>query len=206
MGTDIHGIFQRHDGEKFVDVESRYQGDRHYQLFAVLAGVRNGRGFAGFSTGQAIQPIADPRGLPTDFLFDGDCHSTHNGKCLGPYWEEGEPLELWMGDHSYSWLTSQEMLEWYAKAPVVLKLGVITRSYYEMWDRLTTPAFYCAMTAGPGVLVVEESEVHTTIKPWTHVRVSWKQDLKEELAYFFEEVQRLHDLYGNVRFIFGFDS
>jgi len=42
MGTDIHGVFQAFDNGQWRDVESSYEQDRHYQLFAVLAGVRNG--------------------------------------------------------------------------------------------------------------------------------------------------------------------
>ena len=35
-------------------------------LFAILAGVRNGYGFAGCDTGDGFRPIAPPRGLPGD--------------------------------------------------------------------------------------------------------------------------------------------
>lgn len=55
----------------------RYPGDppfktgkpfdnRNYDLFAALADVRNGVGFAGVKTGKAIEPIAMPRGIPDD--------------------------------------------------------------------------------------------------------------------------------------------
>lgn len=58
MGTDIHGVFQAFDNGQWRDVESSYEQDRHYQLFAVLAGVRNGYGFAGVPTGEPVTPIA----------------------------------------------------------------------------------------------------------------------------------------------------
>lgn len=77
MGTDIHGVFQRRDKttSQWVDVPSNYKQDRHYQLFAVLAGVRNGHGFARVRTGEAVKPIAEPRGLPKDFaLIDEGSH------------------------------------------------------------------------------------------------------------------------------------
>ena len=59
MGTDIHGVFQRFDAAAGIweDVPSKYEQDRHYQLFAVLAGVRNGYGFAGAQTAE-IDPKA----------------------------------------------------------------------------------------------------------------------------------------------------
>ena len=40
-----------------------YDG-RNYDLFAILADVRNGRGFAGCVTGDRFNPIAEPKGLP----------------------------------------------------------------------------------------------------------------------------------------------
>jgi uncharacterized protein (TIGR02996 family) len=57
---------------------------RSYDLFAILAGVRNGYGFAGVKTGDGFVPIARPRGLPDDATpavkaesdgLDGDGHS-----------------------------------------------------------------------------------------------------------------------------------
>lgn len=54
--------------------------------------------------------------------------------------------------------------------------------------------------------MIEEAEVSRTSKPWTHVRVSWETGLKDELRYFFDEVRRLQEEHGQVRFVFGFDS
>jgi len=113
MGTDIHGVFQRYDQDRaqWRDVSSNYDQDRHYQLFAVLADVRNGIGFAGTATGEAVQPIAERRGLPVDFeIRDGYMHPLTELAHIDPsrqiYREAGEALEVWMGDHSYSWLSS----------------------------------------------------------------------------------------------------
>lgn len=39
---------------------------RNYNAFAMLANVRNGRGFAGVLTGDGFVPIDDPRGWPSD--------------------------------------------------------------------------------------------------------------------------------------------
>ena len=61
---------------------------RNYDLFAILADVRNGRGFAGISTGRGFEPISTPRGLPADvcervraisdsWSIDGHSHSYH---------------------------------------------------------------------------------------------------------------------------------
>lgn len=127
MGTDIHGVFQRHDKAtgQWHDVPSNYEQDRHYQLFAVLAGVRNGHGFAGVPTGEAVTPIAEPRGLPDDFAIEDEAHPLATLEHMNPlsrkWHEDDEKLEVWMGDHSHSWLTGKEILAWAEKAPEVLK-------------------------------------------------------------------------------------
>jgi hypothetical protein len=41
--------------------------ERSYDTFAMLANVRNGRGFAGIKTSDGFPFIAEPRGLPDDF-------------------------------------------------------------------------------------------------------------------------------------------
>lgn len=112
MGADIHGIFQRHDGasKTWQDIESTYEQDRHYFLFGILADAR-GDG----------PPIAEPRGLPEGFeLVDGEYHPISDLKFMDPrrrgWHEDGEPLVVWMGDHSRSWLTGEEMLKWYESA------------------------------------------------------------------------------------------
>ncbi len=64
-----------------------YHG-RNYDLFAILANVRNGRGFAGIKTGEGFNPISEPKGLPEDVSpevkqssddwdVDGHSHSWH---------------------------------------------------------------------------------------------------------------------------------
>jgi hypothetical protein len=111
MGCDIHGIFQARHPETgaWVDVESNYDERRDYWLFAFLADVRNDGTFA---------PISEPRGLPEDFLMKagefGDlCHPVARVELLGDQYHEPQwALELDLGDHSHSWLTSTELLAW----------------------------------------------------------------------------------------------
>lgn len=108
MGCDIHPVVQVRKGSTWVDAEGwddRYghknygprespDGEwdvlsrRNYAVFSVLAGVRN-RG--------DVVPISDPRGLPEGFEINED-YSRANG--------------FWMGDHSYSWVTLRELLEY----------------------------------------------------------------------------------------------
>lgn len=156
MGTDIHGVFQRYDPavSKWLDVASTYDEDRDYQLFAVLADVRNGYGFAGLKTGEPVAPIALPRGYPDDFEVVCDEHPVTDAAHLAPYQlkyrEPGEPLVKWMGDHTHSWLSGREMLNWHKTAPTVLKRGIVSRTAYEAWDRVSRPEAYCGGISGPG--------------------------------------------------------
>lgn len=95
MGCDIHAVIEKYATHSMVyeDRPDAYRywhnaGDprlgRDYELFAVLAGVRNDRG---------IIPIAEPRGLPddTDSMFAAYAEA---------YDVDG---------HSHSWLTLDEI-------------------------------------------------------------------------------------------------
>ena len=233
MGTDIHGVFQRHDPatKTWHDVESKYEQGRHYQLFAVLAGVRNGTGFAGVVTGEPVEPISRPRGYPADFTLVQVEETDDGQKIVGPsrpdqyddhhplvsldhmtpwrrkyHLDDKEPTQ-WMGDHSHSWLDSTEMLAWWTAAPVVLKSGLVGRAVYEAWDKQGSPPSYCGGAWGANVIIVNDDKVSMEKTPdWTMVRCHWESKLADELAYFFDEVKRLHDEHGLVRFVFGFDS
>lgn len=211
MGTDIHGVFQRRNAGRWEDIPSLYEQARHYQLFAVLAGVRNGFGFAGAPTGEAVKPISAPRGLPSDFVMEDDSHPITSLENMDPWrrgwYEESEALAVWMGDHSHSWLTGAEMLAWAENAPKLTKVGVLDRETYEKWDGVCRPPAYSGGISGPGVIQVNDNAVEKAATPaWTYIRCSWESDLRTELAYFFDEVARLVAEHGEVRFVFGFDS
>lgn len=83
MGCDIHFYVEKKidgqwvtadewgddkydEGRKTVDYKKQFYSGRSYNLFAILANVRNGRGFAGIKTGEGFNPIDDPRGTPED--------------------------------------------------------------------------------------------------------------------------------------------
>lgn len=122
MGCDIHFYVEKKvDGKwqfqgKLIDDEgyknfegpSFYEG-RNYNLFAILANVRNGRGFAGIKTGEGFNPICDPRGVPDDaseeykslvesWDCDGHSHSHHTLRQLLDYdWTQTTGLQGWCG-------------------------------------------------------------------------------------------------------------
>ena len=206
MGCDIHGVFQRRTSDGWEDIEHRFEMNRDYQLFAVLAGVRYGYGFAGAVTGEPVKPVSAPRGFPVDFVVDGDDHPVVTPAVMNKWSEQGEALAIWMGDHSHSWLSVAEMLDWYDKAPSVVQTGVLDREAFSKWDRESPPEEYCGAVWGRDVVVIHEPEVGRTDKSWSHVQVTWDASLKKELAYFFDEARRLQDEHGEVRLVFGFDS
>lgn len=90
-----------------------YSG-RNYDLFAFLADVRNGRGFAGVYTGERITPVAEPRGVPND---------------ASKKWKKY--VKRWGSDlHSTSYFTLAELeaADW---DQTIIKSGVLTALDYE---------------------------------------------------------------------------
>ena len=180
MGTDIHAVFQSKKMSGWVDVDTTWDQRRHYFLFAWLAGVRNGFGFAGVRMHEPITPISEPRGLPKDFDRDD---------------------EDYMGEHNFSWLTAEEILA--APRPgVTRRYGVLDRDVYEAWDKKSCPSSYSGDVSGRDV--VKHTPENITPET-THVQCEWVED-DSELDYFVQEVRRLRDEHSEVRLVFGFDS
>ena len=82
MGCDIHGV-----------VQVRYDKDGEYSDAGPIEDSRNYLVFAmlaGVRNSYDIKPISSPRGVPQDFI--GDAFN--------------------LGDHSFSWVTLTEVIEW----------------------------------------------------------------------------------------------
>lgn len=132
MGTDIHMLAEvRKDGRwqpayplqahEWRDGELGYPhpyNDRNYDLFAMLADVRNGYGFAGIPTGAGFVPLAPQRGLPTDLC------------------DEYRALDYELGDHSQTWVTLAELLD-YDWSQTTIKTGVVDAVTYARWRQYT---------------------------------------------------------------------
>ncbi|TXH55263.1 MAG: hypothetical protein E6Q97_09160, partial [Desulfurellales bacterium] len=158
MGTDIHSIAQVKRDGKWVTVAIGIAGDiRSYDTFAMLANVRNGRGFAGVRTSTGFPVIHEPRGLPNDLDRDEDngviivdkaqlvCAWDWDGKEQPEtpwpsdearrikYLPEDGVLWLGLGDHSFSWCTLAELrafIENVAKKTQAHICGIVTREEY----------------------------------------------------------------------------
>ena len=219
MGTDIHSVGQVFKDGKWITKIARPGGDdRNYDSFAVLADVRNGYGFAGCATGEGWPVISEPRGLPNDIrLNDRECIPT-------PSWqydfEKGTSKyrhEVWMGDHSHSWLLLSE-IENFVETKLVnmkyTKTGVVSKKTYEDFKngKIREPQEYCGWTSGPNVEVVSEEKVNDS-DYYTHVQMNWEVnavDCLYTLKKYIEELRGLANKEGvdfdKVRLVFGFDS
>lgn len=114
MGCDIHlqfeilrngvwtwplaGLPRYLDPAKFLPRPLASLTERSYRTFTLLAGVRDG--------GEGIEPIAQPRGLPDDLSPElrSACEAMSEDDTESSWW--------WFGDHSHSWLTLAEILEY----------------------------------------------------------------------------------------------
>jgi len=113
MGCDIHLFVEAKGGKRddwslvkrTIHVATDYQEERvfrvgwgegrNYDVFAMLANVRNGRGFAGIDLGDGFTPIDTPRGIPSDTSID--------------YLDETESYG--MDGHSHSYFSLRELLD-----------------------------------------------------------------------------------------------
>ena len=73
---------------------SKPDSSRNYDLFAILAGVRNGEGFAGCRIGEQFKPIAKLKGYPDDM--------SENDVLFGDEYSYGSWLTL-RELHEYDW-------------------------------------------------------------------------------------------------------
>lgn len=196
---------------EYVTFEDRLWADRNYRLFAVLANVRNGYGFAGIVTGDPVLPIALPRGVPDD--------------ACEQYKAEAE---RWGQDgHSHSWLTRHDLLAYPWKS--VRKQGLMLLSTYRRWKDAGgegDPDEWCGEAVGPGIEKISENvALSLDMKALAalqkdddgmgeriYVTASWSTSLRADCEEFLEvAIPRLQELEdecgeGNARLVFFFDN
>ena len=211
MGTDIHSIAQVKTGKKWKTVDGGIGGDdRNYDTFAVLAGIRNGRGFAGCVTGEAWPVMSEPRGLPEDLEMDEDDDSRCDGK--------------WFGDHSHSWLTLAEMETFWEelKNNQHKTIGCISVPQFKnlMLHKEIPTAWSGGVSGGEIKLVdlsdkenLSEIEIARLTKDATDVRASWFRRVEDSCWGLVKIMEHLRSIAADngveakdVRFVFGFDS
>ena len=180
--------------------DSPYQG-RNYDLFSVLADVRNGRGFAGVKTGEGFVPISAPKGLPEDI--------SQEVKVLSDDWGDD--------GHSHSFFTLEE-LQSYDWNQITVRQGVIT---YNEFDKLKTdsnsqPSSWCGWISGNRVVVLEEDEISpekiqelTLSGKEIYVLYRWVSSYKQCCLSFYEKTLPYLQNLGSsqeVRIVFWFDN
>lgn len=209
LGKQVH----QNPTDRWYNVHWRkvWFDDRNYNAFAILADVRNGYGFAGVKTGDGFEPISGPRGWPHDLSEEGKKWVDDGGS---------DNDDLWPGDHSFSWVTLQELLDydWTRKTE---REGVIKQE--EWLNRMATgdasrPDSFSGGIFGGGITTIDEREEipapEVTAGKAVYVRTYWKETYAEASGRLYSKLmpalQRLAVHEGvepsAVRLVFGFDS
>lgn len=219
MGTDIHGRVQRryNAAGQYEDI-GEIESGRNYAVFAMLAGVRNGGGFAGVRTHEPIQPISEPRGLPYDLGIKGKDWSQFNDDTItDPKVVNIEYSEAEFGDHSFSWVTLREVLDWSGWNAQLHRCGYVSRAEYERMVREgNAPLEWCGDCFGTSIIKTTRAAVEAGTAPegWTDVFCEWETPFADSVKVFRLWLDYLHAKWGwlierdpaAIRIVFGFDS
>ena len=211
MGCDIHLYVERKvPAIGWVSLgEPEALGGRNYNVFSVLANVRNGYGFAGVPTGSGYKPISEPRGLPDDV--------TEEVKAASDRWD--------CDGHSHSWLTLREILE-YDYSQETTHQGVIPFEVFKDFDERRTrwggdradymePPSWSGSVFGGGTFTIPDTEARRLIASGSvatdtsriHVRTTWKRKYLDDMQRFLVNLLA-YIKYGldDVRLVFWFDN
>jgi len=111
-----------------------WYSDRNYVVFAILGNVRNGHGFAGVYTHDPIPFISSDRGIPDDAT--------------------PQALAELSGDHSPTWCTLAEIMDYPWRAPIH-RGGVITiQEYARVRGTGAPPNSWSGGISGQGIVTV----------------------------------------------------
>jgi hypothetical protein len=226
MGTDIHIAVERFNGTKWEWTGIKVKRDRNYDLFAILADVRNGTGFGGIVTGAGFVPISEPRGFPEDV----------DPRSIG-YGEdelEGDPEDhelkedLWGskadGQHDETWLLLSEILD-YDYSQKTIQCGYMKEEDYARYRESGVLQTYCGSVWGGGVVTLREGQyealragslshgdrkIQYDPKGITYyIQTSWEVEYSERVGHWVKAVREQLLPLGDpklTRLIFNFDS
>ena len=192
--------------------------DRNYDLFALLADVRNGVGFAGADTGDGFTPIAMPRGLPLDLsaeLQACDLRVDHTPSHLTleeiaeyPLWRDGTTKHRgWVDAYTYRhWVVEQKR----SGAPVAAS-GRVTGGSVRLVEQAELDRSLDAIPAvAPETLATEFFPTHHPLFDGIYTVVQWSSTYRESAGpqwwRLFEVLQGYGLNAANVRLVFYFDS
>lgn len=176
---------------------------RSYDTFSILAGVRNGYGFAGVSTGEGFKPISRPKGVPND--------------ASGEYLKK---VEDWHGDgHSHSYFTLEEIKR-YDWDQTTKKRGIVSVEEYKRIEGKGCPESWCGGVSGADIsiavspadkklILMGGSPIGIKGIPHNYVEHFWEDTYRSRATYFLETTLPLLEALGkdeDVRIVFFFDN
>lgn len=182
-------------------IADEWYGDRHYDVFAILANVRNGHGFAGVDTGDPWPFIQNGRSLPED-----SCPEVID--YMSRY------------EHSPGWVTLQEVTK-YDWKHVRIKRGIVNESQFQMWQANggvegTGPESWSGGVDGYAVRHISNEDMvklqsglmHREIGCSYYTKVQWLQRAFDVCEPFLDRMKELAKVVGEheCRIHFYFDS
>lgn len=207
MGTDLHSRLRvKTYNDQWEYHEVPYEFDhRDYDLFAILANVRNGYGFGGtarYADSKPVKSFTDNRGLPEDLK-----HHESNGfdNTYGDY-----------GDHSFGYITLAELKRDIKLAnQKVIRTGVVPLEVYRSLKPGEGPDEWSGWVSGNGIKIIKQEYVTDDMLEAegerVYVEMKWKdkpfKDKIKSLVSWMSHYQAWKDETGDdVQFVFGFDS
>lgn len=185
-----------------TDYNRRYQAEpycgRNYNLFALLADVRNGYGFAGCDTGDAIIPISKPKGLPEDI--------SDEIKAKSDYWDSD--------GHSHSWLTLKELVDANIERFKTARGWVGSKEFIE-FKETGKPNGWCGGIGGPKIEHISNQEmldriISNKLTGNEYTQVEFKLDISDLLTPIIDNLKMLLKYVDEdperIRVIFWFDN
>ncbi len=191
MGCDIHAMIEVRTDKGWEARGGELDIWRNYDLFAILAGVRN-RG------GRDLNKISEPRGVPTDASEEWLSYVKH--------WEYDAH------SHSYHTLAQLQAFDWNG---VGEHEGWVNRDNYKTWKRDGKPEEWCQSVGGGGVRHLTNEQMDAAIldgtathSDYTHVR--WSEPYLQSVEPTWRPVLTLLESVGaspeDVRLVFCFDN
>lgn len=183
--------------------------DRNYILFAILAGVRNGYGFAGCDIFDPLPTLSE--GLdnyPEEIRFSPKYYGSSPCDSEGTY--DGE----WLGVHTHTILTADEILS-YDFQRRINHIGVMEIEQFQKLIGGEDPDHWCGDVWGrdyrvhPLVDTTEGKAFIANLKDYTHIKTKWTG--RELLTYVHEFIDDLKQVVADnpdydIRLVIGFDS
>lgn len=185
--------------------------DRNYILFAILADVRNGYGFAGCDTHDSIRPLrtCEQSRLPNDVLFSPRCQTK------SPVSDDIVYDNRWLGYHDQQVIAVEELLDYDFQQRLV-QYGVFEIEEFIKFMSGDRHVDYSYDTWGhnvvkhPRVDLTDGKAVVFNTKGYTHIPAKWNDDqpIAEYVKDFVADVRRVvaDNPDYDIRLVIGFDS